>query len=105
MHDDRRSSPSLDPHGYQPLFVDENCLSNADCREAVLEAFNHPCDWQSVLKSKELAGLEKREPFETFILRADAAHLDTFRAYARPKYSGGRCIWYGDGIPWRQHAG
>lgn len=118
MHDHRSPRPTYDPHGYQPLVVDENCLSNEDCREAVLEAFEHPGDWKSYLTPNELEELEKAlieieaskspyifyvgEPPEMSSTRAEAARLGMFRAFARDKYAGGYGIWFGDGVPFQK---
>ena len=118
LPDNRLSQPSYDPHGYQPLAIDENCLTAADCREAILEAVDRPCDWTSYLTQSELKAIQKSleaaakhkssyifgsgEPYEIGDNRLEMAQLGTFRAHARNRYAGGRRIWFGDGVPFQQ---
>ena len=112
---------TYDPHGYEPLIVDENCLSSEDCRQALLETFETPRDWRSFLTPKELDKLDKGlkgseerksphvyypgESPETCEKRSAAAQLGLLRGYAREKYSHGRRFWYGDVPPWLQSDG
>jgi hypothetical protein len=106
---------NYDPHGYQPLVVDEDCLTDEDCREAILDSVSHPRDWHSCLRRDEQIALQNElnnvEKFKSSYLyqtgempekmeiRAVAARLGRFRAYARDKYAGGRQVWYGDSVP------
>jgi hypothetical protein len=109
-------SSYFDPHGYQPLIVDESCLSDSDSREALLDSFYDPHDWNGALTAMEMGHLEKQvlesessksplffgpgESAKTQELRFVAARKGTHRAYARDKYNEGRRIWYGDVPPW-----
>jgi hypothetical protein len=117
MSDNRTSQRSYDPHAYQPLAIDENCLSEEDCREALIEAVNHPSDWVSYLAQHELDTLKKSATnanqnqslyFSTGgssqqrDQQFEMARLGLYRAYARNKYAGGHRIWYGDGVPFRR---
>jgi hypothetical protein len=112
---------TYDPHGYEPLFVDENCLSSEDCRQALLDAIASPRDWRSFLTPQELIELEqalqdsekRKSPYiyypgesaETRERRSAAAQLGMLRAFARDKYSQGQRFWYGDAPPWVQPGG
>jgi hypothetical protein len=118
MPDERISfRPSLDPHGFFPMRVDETCLHEADRRAALVEEVYSPQDWRGCLTSKELQALVKgladaEQNESTYLIRSpayespqkrerlfEAARLGTFRAYARRRYAAGRSIWYGDGPP------
>jgi hypothetical protein len=121
VHTNQQSYSTYDPHGYEPLFVDENCLNSEDCRQAIVEAIAKPRDWRSFLTSKELIELEKalkdseksKSPYfycpgewaETRERRSAAAQLGTFRAFARDKCNQGQRFWYGDVPPWVQSGG
>jgi hypothetical protein len=117
--DQRRLERSNDPHGYHPLHVDEDCLTDEDGREAVIAAFDRPRDWMSYLTREEHEALAKAldeiqkkiSGYEYYVgehpaktnKRAEFARLGLFRWYAREKYNHGRQIWYGDGVPWIEH--
>ena len=111
----QRRRPSIDPHGYHPIEVDEHCLDNQDCREAVLDAFERPCDWTKYLTGVELKKFQAdldtidnvKSPFESLRRRdkqAEMSRLGLFRAFARQKYAGGHRYWYGDGEPFNGSA-
>ena len=112
-------------HGYQPLVVDEDCLTPVDCREAILEAVAHPGDWMGYVTQQERKNLEVElaefmkqeqirrsttpnvihvgEPGEISAKRQDLPRRGMFRAFARNRYADGRRFWYGDGVPpWMQ---
>lgn len=115
----KRFQSAVDPHGYEPLIVDEDCLSDSDRRQAVIDAVAHPRDWSSQITPQEwaqydrevaelerLAELEGKNTPSLFYggeprgLRDKEQELmmkGSFRAYARQKYG---TIWYGDGVPW-----
>jgi hypothetical protein len=108
----------MDPHSYQPVVVDESCLTDEERREAFEKALHGSAggesggDWRSYATPQELAKLEKelaelpklKSPF----ISADEAPGVTekqfeltlrcrLRGYARRKYNGGHRVWYGDG--------
>jgi hypothetical protein len=124
-----QSRSSLDPHGYQPVLVDEAVLSDEERHEVFLDSIRlvpgQPPDnsWFKHLTPEErrryraAAQCAYQQPAvkDNFILdgrpvSADdvvshLSHVGMLRAYARRKYSGGRPIWYGDGVPFQQPGG
>ena len=113
--------PSIDPHSYQPLLVDEDCLSDEEFREALDEALSAPAggesggEWRSYVTRQELAELEKeldklrKDTSPLFITtgelpavaarKFELARRGIFRGYARRKHNHGARIWCGDGPP------
>ena len=103
-------------HGYQPIVIDENCLSDEECRQAVTEALHGIAsgrcdgDWRSHATPQELAELENvpklgapfvstsDEPPALREKRSALAHRCRLRAYAIRKHGNGHRIWYGDGV-------
>ena len=122
-------SQSYSLHGYQPIVVDEDCLTDEDCRESLLEDLYSTSrdedghDWRSQLTPDEVAGFEaemaalrmqeKKSPFITngessAIMEKEyqMTQLGRLRGYARRKYAGGRSVWFGDGVPpWHRPTG
>src|SRR5262245_9608522 len=107
---------SLDPHGYHPVVVDENCLTDELAREAILDAFHNPEDWTKHLTRQERTQLKNdlneidKKPRNPHIYsdgerairrekRAEFARLGLFRAFARRRFADGHAFWYGDSIP------
>jgi hypothetical protein len=110
-------------HAYQPVLIDESCLTDEDRREAFEEALRAPAigeaggDWRSYATPQERARLEKelaelRRTWPPFAIangevpelrekRFELARRCRLRAFARKKYSGGRPVWFGDGVPIR----
>jgi hypothetical protein len=108
-------------HGYQPLVVDEHCLTAAGRREAIIDVVFHPRDWRRHVTQQEVETLERKlaeiqkqaaiqrrktpnvyyagEPPEMEKKRREVIHRGSFRAYARQKYGAGGRIWFGDGPP------
>jgi hypothetical protein len=119
--DNQRHNSSFDPHGYECVFVDENCLTDGDARAAIVDAVAHPDDWMSFLTHQERKALamaldEIEKNISPFFYcpgempamtekQAEFARRGMFRAYARQAYAGGHGIWYGDNVPWEQPAG
>lgn len=118
MHSNHQSCADYDPHGYEPLLVDENCLGSEDCRQALREAIERPRNWRSYLTKTELDQLDnvlaeskkRKSPYacspgessEERERRSAAAQLAILRAFARIKYNHGQRFWYGDAPPWAQ---
>jgi hypothetical protein len=108
---------SIDPHGYQPLVIDENVLNHDDRLEAFTGPTDRPCDWVSYLTRAELETLkneikqieQNRSPYWIYggelpavvEKRFEIARIGILRAYAHDKYGNGRRIWYGDGVPFQ----
>jgi hypothetical protein len=114
---------SFDLHGYQPRVIDERCLTDEDRKEAFDEALRGVAcgegggDWRSDATSEELARLERevdelRKGMSGLIIstgelpavrekKFELANRCRLRAFARKIYSGGRQVWYGDGVPTR----
>ncbi len=113
------SRPSLDPHGYQPLVIDETVLSAQERCAAIESATRHPRNWLEYLTPAEIASFEQaiaelqqhRSPYwfgrgdlpAVRDKRFEMNLLGMLRAYARDKCAQGRGVWYGDGVRfWRQ---
>ena len=110
-----QSRRSIDPHGYQPLVIDENVLNRDDRVEALTGPKIGYCDWKSYLTRAEIELFEKaieeikRKTSPHWIFQGESpaveekrfemARLGVLRAFARNKYADGRRIWYGDGVP------
>ncbi len=106
---------SLDPHGYQPLVVDEHVLSEEDRIEAITSPALKRQDWSSYLTPAEIQAFERaikeiqrnRSPYwigpselpAVEELRFERHRLGVLRAFARDKYADGYGIWFGDKIP------
>jgi hypothetical protein len=118
---DRRYTSAFAPHGYECLLVDEDCLSEADCREVIFDNVVHPRDWNCHVTQRERETLEEklkaieksRSPYIYYPAGESAGQLDaraelarrgTFRAFAREKYGNGHGVWYGDRPPWLQNS-
>lgn len=93
--------------------IDEDCLNEAECRDAVLATMNEPIDWRNYLSPRELREFEKAGemtnsyyPYAISLTGRDMRHelalRGGLRAYARRKYAGGDAIWYGDGVPFQR---
>jgi hypothetical protein len=107
---------SLDPHGYHPVIVGEDCLDETDRKQALVAGLAQPRDWNTYLTAQERDSMEAavaeiercRSPFcmatgestESKRARAGMAQLGLFRWFARSKYSNGQEIHYGDRVPW-----
>jgi hypothetical protein len=123
----RRSRPSIDPHGYHPIIVDEDCLTADGCRESLMETLyaiadpeRHQAvlDWRSVLTREERREVKRIEnaprrvsPFHMCGYMPDEKEEALYshgrrgsqRAYARRKYAHGERYWCGDGPPpWKR---
>jgi hypothetical protein len=112
-----RSRRLIDPHGYQPLVINENVLNHDDHLEALTGPNARPCDWKSYLTPAEIESYEKaiaeikrnRSPYwfgpaelpAVEQKRFEMVRLGVLRAFARDKYANGRRIWYGDGVPFQ----
>jgi hypothetical protein len=112
-----RANPhrSFDPHGYQPLVIDENVLNYDDRLEALTGPTVRPCDWKSYLTPAEIESFERaiaeikrnRSPYwfgpaelpSVEEKKFEMTRLGVLRAFARDKYANGRRVWYGDGVP------
>ena len=124
-HHSNRSRTPIDPHGYQPVLVDEHVLTDKDRHEELMESLTPPIDphrpkreydWRDHLTPAELRQYEAsrsssrfRSPFfiggispELEEERSAFAFIGLLRGYARRKYAQGRPVWYGDGVPWAQ---
>jgi hypothetical protein len=121
-HRDDRLRFSIDPHGYQPLVVDEDCLSDVERREVIVDAVARPYDWKRHMTRQEWGKLEKelaeirrqreieRRNTPSFVcavgssgpsdIELEFVRRGSYRTFARDKYAGGQRIWYGDGVPW-----
>jgi hypothetical protein len=113
-----QSRRSIDPHGYQPLVIDENVLNHDDRLEAFTGPTDRPCDWVSYLTRAELETFkneikqieQNRSPYwigggelpAVEEKRFEMARLGILRAFARHKYAYGRRISYGDGVPFKR---
>ena len=109
------SRRSIDPHGYQPLVIDEDVLTEEDRMEAFDVAPSRPCNWLRYLTRQEVESFEtaikeiehSRSPYwigpaelpAVVEKRFEMNWLGMRRAFARDKYANGRRIWYGDGVP------
>ena len=112
------SQLSLDPHGYQPLIIDEDVLSDDDRIGAIDAAASRPRNWMRYLTRSEVESFEKamqeleqqRSPYwfgpcelpAVQEKKFEMTRLGMLRAYARDKYANGRRIWYGDGVPFER---
>ena len=110
-----QSRQSLDPHGYQPLVIDENVLTEEDRMEVVTMPTVHPHDWVGYLTRSEIEAfkneikrIEKnRSPYWFGPAELPAVEeikfamilLSISRRFARDKYGRGHRIWFGDGFP------
>lgn len=103
-------------HGYQPLVVDENSLSDEERRHAIISAVVQPRDWSRHITpherhvlEQELADVQKQaelqrrngvfyagEPPAMTAKRAELAQRGLMRAIAREKHGD---VWLGDGPP------
>jgi hypothetical protein len=114
---------SYNLHGYQPRAIDERILTEEDRKEAFDEALRGVAcgdgggDWRDYATRQEFARLERevdelhkaRSPyvisngkaFEVREKRYELANRCRLRAFARKIYSGGRPVWFGDGVPTR----
>jgi hypothetical protein len=106
-------------HGYHPIVIDENCLSDADCKQALLESLHAIAsgggngDWRNFATPQELAELENVPKLEAPFIstsnespalrekRSELAHRCRLRAYAIRTHGNGHSIWYGDGTALR----
>jgi hypothetical protein len=120
----KRSPRSMDPHGYVPVYVNEDVLTPAERREVLIEAIGGlrqsavgDRNWAGQLTSRERQELETARnvklPFaiyadESPVLRekrGELAVVGTLRANARRQHSGGHPIGYGDSITCRSPTG
>jgi len=115
------SRRSIDPHGYQPLVIDESVLTEEDRMEAFDAAGSWPRNWLRYLTRPEVESFEKamkeieqkKSPYwfghgelpAVQEKRFEMNWLGMRRAFARDKYAYGRRIWYGDGVPFRHNSG
>jgi hypothetical protein len=116
----RQSRQSIDPHGYQPLVIDEDCLSEADRVEAFVGWTAHDRDYLNYLTRTEIREFQtqikdieqSRSPYwigpaelpAVQEKKSEMARLGMLRAYARDKYASGRRVWHGDGVPFSRES-
>ena len=111
---------AVDPHGYQPILIDEDCLTPEDRREDIMEFFasighvdqqSRGPDLQSIMTPAELEIYERPQVMDSpYYLcgyspeqedeKCGIAWRARVRAYSREKYANGQAVWYGDGVPY-----
>jgi hypothetical protein len=114
------SRRSIDPHGYQPLVIDENVLTEDDRIEAFDAAVSsRPRNWLHYLTRQEVESFKKaineieqnKSPYwigrgelpAVQEMKYEMNQLGMLRAFARDKYANGHRIWYGDGVPLQRY--
>jgi hypothetical protein len=101
-------------HTYHPIEVDEDVLTDHECREALVEFFRNEAagtpepDLCPYLTPAELrrhrTSHQATQQVSVDVSDGDGLlHVARLRKFACRKYNGGEQIWCGDGPPpWRQ---
>jgi hypothetical protein len=116
---------SADPHGYQPIIVDEDFLTPEERTQETMDFLASIADQNHARRNRDLKAFmtpAELEVFERPFVRDSPFGIGVVsveqeeeknaiavqagrRAYARDKYANGQGVWYGDGLPNPQQSG